>query len=120
MVELFFYQYPKQEELKSVGTKSIYLGFYHWWDGHRNYELAQTYGFTGRRAGPLSGNIIAYDNIDEKLCEVHNWLKFLGLEEESIIKGYGKNGEDFVNFAYVRPPQSKPGTVKWHSPGVVT
>lgn len=51
---------------------------------------------------------------------VHNWLKFLGLEEESIIKGYGRNGEDFVNFAYVRPPQSKPGTVKWHSPGVVT
>lgn len=50
---------------------------------------------------------------------VHNWLKFLGLEEESVIKGYGKNGEDFVNFAYVRPPQSQPGTVKWHKPGVV-
>ena len=51
---------------------------------------------------------------------VHNWLKFLGLEEESVIKGYGKNGEDFVNFAYVRPPQSQPGTVKWHKPGVVS
>ena len=51
---------------------------------------------------------------------VHNWRKFLGLEEESVIKGYGKNGEDFVNFAYVRPPQSQPGTVKWHKPGGVS
>lgn len=51
---------------------------------------------------------------------VHNWLKFLGLEQESVIKGYGKNGEDFVNFAYVRPPKSQPGTVKWHSAGVIS
>ena len=51
---------------------------------------------------------------------VHNWLKFLGLEEESILKGYGRNGEDFVNFAYVRQPQSQQGSVKWHSPGVVS
>ena len=25
----------------------------------------------------LSGNAIDYDNIDEKLCEIHNWFKFL-------------------------------------------
>ena len=77
--ELFFYHQPDKEAIKARNLKSIYLGFYHWWDGHKNYELAQTYGFTGRRAGPLSGNIIAYDNIDEKLCEVHNWLKFIKL-----------------------------------------
>ena len=31
---------------------------------------------------------------------VHNWLKFLGLEEESVLRGYGRNGEDFINFSY--------------------
>ena len=40
--------------------------------------------------------------------------------EEITYEGYGKNGEDFVNFAYVRPQESQPGTVKWHSPGVVS
>jgi len=33
---------------------------------------------------------------------VHNWLKFLGLNEESVLKSYGRNGEDFINFAWVR------------------
>ena len=27
--------------------------------------------------GELSGNILDYDNIDEKLCELHIWFKFL-------------------------------------------
>jgi hypothetical protein len=30
-----------------------------------------------RKEGPLSGNILDYDNIDEKLCEIHIWFKFL-------------------------------------------
>ena len=75
--ELFLYGHPDKEEISKRRVKSIYLGFFHWWNGPKNYELAKTFGFTGRHAGPLSGNIINYDNIDEKLCEVHNWLKFI-------------------------------------------
>ncbi|MDQ3002358.1 MAG: N-acetyl sugar amidotransferase [Fibrobacterota bacterium] len=77
--ELFFYDHPDKEEIRKKKIRSIYLGFFQWWDGFKNYQLAQEFGFTGRRAGPLSGNIINYDNIDEKLCEVHNWLKFIKL-----------------------------------------
>jgi N-acetyl sugar amidotransferase len=77
--ELFFYDHPAMAEIRRKKIKSIYLGFFHNWNGPKNYELAKTFGFTGRRAGPLSGNIINYDNIDEKLCEVHNWLKFIKL-----------------------------------------
>ena len=47
---------------------------------------------------------------------VHNWLKFLGLKEESVLKGYGRNNEDFVNFAWVRDTNKN---VKWISRGVV-
>ena len=57
--------------------RSIYLGFFHWWDGFKHYQIAKSFGFTGRREGPLSGNFLNYDNIDEKLCELHIWLKFL-------------------------------------------
>lgn len=48
---------------------------------------------------------------------VHDWLKFLGLKEESILKGYGKNKEDFINFAWVRGENSE--NVKWIRRGEV-
>ena len=75
--ELFFYQHPDIEEVRRRKIRSIYLGYFHWWDGTKHYEVAQKFGFHGRKAGPLSGNVLNYDNIDEKLCEVHIWLKFL-------------------------------------------
>lgn len=77
--ELFFYHHPSKDSLEKYTVKSIYLSFFHFWDGHRHFEIAKTFGFKGRVAGPLSGNIINYDNIDEKLCEVHLWLKFVKL-----------------------------------------
>ncbi len=76
-LDVYFYKHPPKEELKKRELKSIYLGYYHWWDGYKHYELAQKYGFQGRRLGPLSGNVLNYDNIDEKLCEINIWFKFL-------------------------------------------
>jgi N-acetyl sugar amidotransferase len=75
--QLFFYQYPGKEELARKRIRTIYLGYYHWWDGYKHYQVARLFGFKGRQAGPLSGNVLAYDNIDEKLCEIHIWFKFL-------------------------------------------
>ncbi len=72
-----FYHHPSAEELKTRDIKSIYLGYYDDWDGKKHYDLCRLYGFTGRKAGPLAGNIIDYDNIDEKLCEINIWFKFL-------------------------------------------
>ena len=77
--ELFFYVHPEVKELRRKRIRSIYLGFYHWWDGYKHYQIAREFGFHGRRQGPLSGNVLAYDNIDEKLCEIHIWFKFLKL-----------------------------------------
>lgn len=74
---LLFYNHPEKKEFKRKNIKSIYLGYYHWWDGFQNYEVASKFGFISRRQGPLSGNLIDYDNIDEKLCEIHIWFKFL-------------------------------------------
>ena len=47
--------------------------------------------------------------------EVHKWLKFLGLKEEAKLNGFGKNGEDFVQFSWVRS-----GGMEWKSAGVVS
>lgn len=34
--------------------------------------------------------------------EVHRWLGVLGLTKEADMKKYGRNGEDFVQFSWVR------------------
>jgi len=75
--ELFFYDNPDKEEIRRRKIKSIYLGYYHWWDGYRHLKVAKKMGFQSRSEGPLSGNFLDYDNIDEKLCEIHIWFKFL-------------------------------------------
>tara|TARA_B100000902_G_scaffold367574_1_gene390284 strand:+ start:5609 stop:6136 length:528 start_codon:yes stop_codon:yes gene_type:complete len=48
---------------------------------------------------------------------VHKWLEFIGLKRESTLKGYGKNGEDFYNFAYVR--NKGEANLKWIKNGVI-
>ncbi|MDC3019941.1 N-acetyl sugar amidotransferase, partial [Prochlorococcus sp. AH-736-E15] len=75
--DLFFYNHPDIKELKEKSIKSIYLSHFQWWDGIKHFYLAKNFGFKERQDGLLSGNIIAYDNIDEKLCEIHKWLQFM-------------------------------------------
>ncbi len=75
--DVFFYKYPSIVELEKLGVRSVYLSYYSNWDGKKHYEVARDYGFKGREAGPLSGNFINYDNIDEKLCEINIWMKYV-------------------------------------------
>jgi N-acetyl sugar amidotransferase len=77
--ELHFYTYPSESEFQKRNVRSIYLSHYDKWDGFKNYEVAKQFGFQALKSGPLSGNILAYDNIDEKLCEIHIWFKMLKL-----------------------------------------
>lgn len=77
--EVYFYNYPSIDEFKDKHIESIYLSHFLHWDGYNNFIRAKEYGFIDRREGPLSGNVLSYDNIDEKLCEVNIWLKFLKL-----------------------------------------
>lgn len=75
--DVFFYKYPDYQRLKDAGIKSVYLGHFKRWDGRAHYNFVKDRGFMARKLGPLSGNYIAYDNIDEKLCEINIWLKYI-------------------------------------------
>lgn len=75
--DIFFYKYPDYELLEEAGIQSIYLGHYLWWDGRKNYEAVAKRGFVGRSKVPFSGDRLNYDNIDEKLCEINIWFKYL-------------------------------------------
>lgn len=74
--DLFFYKLPSIAEIKASRIKSIYLGYYINWDGEKNYNFVKKLGFK-KELRPRSGHLVGYDNIDEKLCEVNGWLKFL-------------------------------------------
>lgn len=75
--DVFFYKYPEYEKLKEAGVQSIYLGHFVSWYGREHYNIVKERGFMSRKAGPLSGNYLDYDNIDEKLCEINIWLKYI-------------------------------------------
>lgn len=38
--------------------------------------------------------------------DAHKWLRFLGLHTESLMRGYGKGGETFVQLSWVSPCMS--------------
>jgi len=75
--DVFFYTYPDYRKLHEAGVRSIYLGHFIPWYGRRHYEEVIKRGFHSREKGPLSGNYLDYDNIDEKLCEINIWFKYL-------------------------------------------
>ena len=75
--DIFFYEYPTPKLIESKKIKSIYLGHFEWWEGRKQYEFVKPRGFKSRQNGPLSGEYIDYDNIDEKLCEINIWLKYI-------------------------------------------
>ena len=75
--DVFFYRYPDLSANDGKPIKSIYLGYYDFWEGRKHLELSRSMGFHFRKEGPLSGNYLDYDNIDEKLCEINIWLKYI-------------------------------------------
>lgn len=75
--DVFFYKYPEIKRLEEAGIQSIYLGHFTRWYGRENYEFAKKRGFMARIGGPLPGNYLDYDNIDEKLCEINIYFKYL-------------------------------------------
>ncbi|WP_339764483.1 N-acetyl sugar amidotransferase [uncultured Sulfitobacter sp.] len=75
--DVFFYKYPEIERLEEAGIQSIYLGHFTKWYGRENFEFVEKRGFMSRADGPLPGNFLDYDNIDEKLCEINIWFKYL-------------------------------------------
>ena len=75
--DVFFYKYPDYKRLEDAGVQSIYLGHFVRWYGRKHYEIVKDRGFHSRKEGPLSGNYLDYDNIDEKLCEINIWFKYI-------------------------------------------
>jgi hypothetical protein len=75
--DLVSYFYPTDEELKRVGVFGAFLGYYFKWDARPQVELMTQYGFSIKEDGPIEGTYTNYENLDDALVSIHDYLKFV-------------------------------------------
>lgn len=71
------YFYPSDEDIERVGVTGIFLGYYFFWDARRQLEIVKQRGFSVKNDGPVEGTYTNYENLDEKLVGLHDYLKFV-------------------------------------------
>ncbi len=75
--ELTPYFYPSDEDINRVGVTGIFLGHYFFWDARKQLEIVKKHGFCVKEDGPTEGTYTNYENIDEKLVSLHDYLKYV-------------------------------------------
>ena len=75
--ELTPYFYPSDEDIERVGVTGIFLGHYFFWDARKQLDIIKQHGFSVKEDGPTEGTYTNYENIDEKLVGLHDYLKFV-------------------------------------------
>jgi len=76
--ELTPYFYPSDEEIERVGVRGVFLGHYFFWDARKQLEIIkEETNFKVKEDGPIEGTYTNYENLDEKLVGLHDYLKFV-------------------------------------------
>ena len=75
--ELTPYFYPSDEDINRVGVTGIFLGHYFFWDARKQLEIVKKYGFSVKEDGPIEGTYTNYENLDERLVGLHDYLKYV-------------------------------------------
>lgn len=75
--ELTPYFYPSDEDIERVGVTGVFLGHYFFWDARKQLEIVKEYGFSVKEDGNIEGTYTNYENLDEKMHGLHDYLKFV-------------------------------------------
>ena len=76
--ELTPYFYPSDEDIERVGVRGIFLGHYFFWDARKQLDLIiKETEFVVKQDGPIEGTYTNYENLDEKMHGLHDYLKFV-------------------------------------------
>lgn len=75
--ELTPYFYPADEDIERVGVVGIFLGHYFFWDARKQLEIVKQHGFSVKEDGPVEGTYTNYENLDEAMHGLHDYLKFV-------------------------------------------
>ena len=71
------YFYPSDEDIDRVGVVGLFLGHYFFWDAQKQLEIVKKYGFAVKEDGPVEGTYTNYENLDEKMHGLHDYLKYV-------------------------------------------
>lgn len=71
------YFYPSDEDIERVGVIGIFLGHYFFWDARKQLEIVKQHGFSVKEDGPIEGTYTNYENLDEKMHGLHDYLKYV-------------------------------------------
>ncbi len=71
------YFYPSDEDIERVGVTGLFLGSYFFWDARKQLEIVKKHGFSVKEDGPVEGTYTNYENLDEKMHGLHDYLKFV-------------------------------------------
>ena len=71
------YFYPSDEDIDRVGVVGVFLGHYFFWDARKQLEIVKQHGFSVKEDGPVEGTYTNYENLDEKMHGLHDYLKFV-------------------------------------------
>jgi N-acetyl sugar amidotransferase len=75
--ELTPYIYPSDEEIERVGVTGLFLGHYFFWDARKQLEVVKQHGFKVKEDGPIEGTYTNYENLDESIVGLHDYLKYV-------------------------------------------
>jgi hypothetical protein len=71
------YFYPSDDEIEKVGVTGLFLGSYFFWDARKQLEIVKKHGFSVKEDGPVEGTYTNYENLDEKMHGLHDYLKYV-------------------------------------------
>ena len=71
------YFYPSDEEINKIGVTGLFLGSYFYWDARKQLEIVKEHGFSVKEDGPVEGTYTNYENLDEKMHGLHDYLKYV-------------------------------------------
>lgn len=71
------YTYPTDEQLSEVGVTGIFLGYFFKWDQRHQVEVVREHGFSVKEDGPVEGTFTNYENLDDGLVSIHDYMKYV-------------------------------------------
>lgn len=71
------YTYPTDEQLRDVGVTGVFLGYFFKWDQRQQVELIRQHGFSVKEDGPIEGTYTNYENLDDGLVSIHDYMKYV-------------------------------------------